>query len=389
MRPSDCCIVPPMAATPRIVLAYASVGSGHRLAAEAVARELTSIAGKTVTVDVIDALEGCDTDPAGLLDGRLAASPAGRRLLRSLSPLFAWKCRAFTAALLDPPPAAVVATHPLPAIIASRMKARGRMRAHLVVVPTDFGMPGMIVRSNVDLYCTADELVAQRVVERGLPERAIVSTGIPVRPQFTVEYDIGAARAHFGLPHDSRLVLAIAGSTEPEPYAQFKEALAVSLPALASLPDTALAIVTGQDAEYATLLRSRSKGFGTKNVHVFDYVEHMAPLIASANLVLAKPAGLVCAECVDSGVPLVLVGPARGPELANAHALVAAGAAVFAEDPRMLAEYARKVVANPRRLDRMREATLPLARPFAAADIARRTLELAGIDVAEDDRGRP
>lgn len=373
-----------MGATPRIVLAYASVGSGHRLAAEAVARELVSIAGDTVTVEVVDALEGCSSNPAGLLEGRLAASPAGRSVLRSMGLLFTLRCKTFSARLAELAPAAIIATHPLPALIASRSKARGRLRGRIIAVPTDFGMPPMIVRNHIDLYCAPDEAVAERLRERGIPEREVACTGIPVRPQFTIEYDVHAARAHFGLPADSRIVLAIAGSTEPEPYAHFKDALAVSLPALASLPDTALAVVTGHDSAYSALLQSRSKGFGTKNVHVFEYVEHMAPLIASANLVLAKPAGLVCAECVDTGVPLVLVGPAKGPELANAHALVAAGAAVFAEDPRLLAEQARKVIANPRRLDRMSQSTRALAKPFAADDIARRTLKLTGIPMAEN-----
>ena len=48
--PSDCCIVPPMASTPRIVVAYAAVGSGHRMAAEAVARELGKLGGDSVVV---------------------------------------------------------------------------------------------------------------------------------------------------------------------------------------------------------------------------------------------------------------------------------------------------------------------------------------------------
>ncbi len=172
----------------------------------------------------------------------------------------------------------------------------------------------------------------------------------------------------------------------PGPYRHFKESLAVSLPALASMPRVSVAVVTGRDDEFAEELKTRSAGFGTTNVHVLGYVEHMAPLMAASDVALAKPGGLVCAECIDMGLPLVLVGPAAGQERANATALVNAGAAVFAEDPRMLAEFTRKAAAHPKRLARMRATAESLARPLAAADIATRVLALAGVEIDAEDR---
>ena len=171
----------------------------------------------------------------------------------------------------------------------------------------------------------------------------------------------------------------------PGPYRHFKESLAVSLPALASMPGVSVAVVTGRDDAFAEELRTRSAGFGTTNVHVLGYVEHMAPLMAASDVALAKPGGLVCAECINMALPLVLVGPAAGQERANATALANAGAAVFAEDPRMLAEFTRKAAAHPKRLARMRAAAESLSRPLAAADIATRVLALAGVEI---DRGR-
>jgi len=220
---------------------------------------------------------------------------------------------------------------------------------------------------------------------RGHPSGSIAVTGIPVRIQFTAEYDRNAAREHFGLPPDRPVVLAVAGSTMPGPYQHFKESLAVSLPAIASMPRVTVAVVTGRDDEFAEELKTRSAGFGTTNVHVLGYVEHMAPLMAASDVALAKPGGLVCAECIDMGLPLVLVGPAAGQERANVTALVSAGVALFAEDPRMLAEFTRKAAAHPKRLARMRLTAETLSRPLAAADVATRALALAGVDIELED----
>jgi len=388
-----------MAPSAPIVVAHASVGSGHRIAAEAVARELRSTGGESVAVEVVDALtmgsvraSGNDltssfTGPAAMLYDAIWASSGLGRFARVVgTPALSWVFRGFARYLRETRPAAVVCTHALPALVAAHAVRRGQLDTSVVSVATDFGVHSLWPRDGVALFCAADANSAEELERRGHAPEAIAVTGIPVRPQFTVDYDLAAAREHFSLPADKRIILAVAGSTQPGPYAHFKESLAVSLPALASLPGVDLVVVTGQDDAYATELRSRAAGFGTTNVQILGFVEHMAPLMATADLALAKPGGLVCAECVDMGLPLVLVGPAAGQERANATALAGAGAALFAEDPRMLAEYVRKVASKPARLAKMRGAAGELARPFAAADVAGRVLELVGLTPTEEPR---
>ncbi|HET6351312.1 MAG TPA: glycosyltransferase, partial [Coriobacteriia bacterium] len=186
-----------------------------------------------------------------------------------------------------------------------------------------------------------------------------------------------ASLDHFGLQPDKRTVLALAGASLPGPYKRFKESLAVALPAIASLPNAAVALVTGNDEAFAEEMKSRAAGFGTTNVHVFGYVEYMAPLMACADLGLAKPGGAICTESVAMHLPLVLVGPAAGQEAANARALHEAGVASYIADPRLIAEATRKVISKPPRLKAMRAAAEAIARPHATQDVAERVLGLA------------
>lgn len=325
-----------------------------------------------------DSLTSAFTGPSARLYDTVWSSNSAGALARVLAmPLLAWAFRRFTRSLVETQPAAVVCTHALPALIAARAVHSGKLNTKVICVATDFGVHGLWPRDGVALFCSADERSAEELERRGHESATVAVTGIPVRPQFTVEYDRDAAREHFGLPLGQPLILAIAGSTEPGPYAHFKESLAVSLVAVASIPGVSVAVVTGSDDRFADELRSRSSGFGTTNVHILGFVEHMAPLMAAADLALAKPGGLVCAECIDMRLPLVLVGPAAGQERANAEALVEAGVALFARDPQMLAEYARRAMRKARQT-KMRDAAAWFARPSATADIADRVLALAG-----------
>ncbi|TLM97243.1 MAG: hypothetical protein FDZ75_05025, partial [Actinobacteria bacterium] len=328
-----------MASPARIVVAYASIGSGHRIAAEAVAHEVAEQAGKAVEVELVDVLEAAAFGPSGermssmFRSGGLVFSDAawtrnawGRLALALGTPVLASALRAFERRIVAAPPAAVICTHSWPAVLTTRLVRRGRLRTKIVCVATDFAVHALWPRIGVSLFCVADAVSAEQVAARGIDAETVV-TGIPVRAQFTLEYDRTAAREHFGLPSDSRIILVLAGASSPDRYTHLKPAFEVAMPALASMPETTVAVITGNDAAYADALRARASGFGTGNVHVLGYTERVAPLMAAADLGIAKPGGLVCAECVDSGLPLTLVGPTAGQERANARALVAAGVA--------------------------------------------------------------
>jgi processive 1,2-diacylglycerol beta-glucosyltransferase len=375
-----------------IVVAYASIGSGHRIAAEALHAELQN-RGPDVPSELVNVLDFASRrisgnlltrsftgSTAGMYD-RLWSSEWAGRAGRSISqPILGMMLSAFGDYLLEARPDAVICTHSMAATIAARLVKRGAADFKTVNVTTDYGVHGYWPREGVSLFCVANEGSVETLRARGFTPDAIALTGVPVRAQFRLDYDREAARKHFDLPIERRLILALAGSTMPGPYEHFKEALAVSLPALASLPDTSLAIVCGRDESFAEEIRSRAAGFGTTNVHVFGFVDHMAPLMASADLALAKPGGAVCAECLATGVPLVLVGPAVGQERANAEALAGAGAALYSKDPRTIAEYTRNVIVKPARLESLRASAGKLARPFAAVDIIDRTLLLVSPD---------
>ena len=367
-----------------IAVVHASVGSGHRIAAESVAAQLRLLPpqARVEVLDVLDfgavrisgnAATGAFTGPTAPLYNTLWGNELfGRATMAAARPPLALVYRRFSTWLADNNVSAIVATHALAANLAVQATRAGSLAGvPVVAVATDFGLHGFWPRRGLSRFCVADDMEAETLVGRGTPDAHIVVTGIPVRAQFTVAVDRAAARERFDLGRNHRIVLALAGATQRGPYAKFKASLAVSLPAAASLPDTTVAVVTGRDETFADELRTRVAGFGTTNVRVLGYVEDIAGIMAAADLGVCKPGGLVTAECIAVGLPMVLMGPVVGQERANVRSLTVAGAAVFEEDPRRLAEIVRKTLARPEALSRMREKSLALARPGAARDVAR------------------
>ena len=157
------------------------------------------------------------------------------------------------------------------------------------------------------------------------------------------------------------------------------------LPYLHSFENLHLAIVAGNDEDYARHLRSECAELGLENVTVFDYVERMAALMAASDLVICKSGGLTVTECLCARVPMILLGKAYGQENINVRTLTANGAAMHATTARELLDTLRHVSRYPQSTDAMLINGSFLRRPDAARDIAHAAMRLAGKPPESDD----
>lgn len=371
-----------------IAVCYASVGSGHRIAAEAIAEELSNRpeVARVQLLDVLDfspkrmtgdRLATAFTGPWAKLYDKAWASPALGAIGRFFSGgLYHLIMPGFARMLHDLSPDVVVCTHAAPAVIAAREVRRGRATWKLVCSATDFGLHGYWPVVDADLFCVADERSARVALDRGASPDAVHPTGIAIRSQFAAALDRDASRSELGLPADGVVIVALAGSTMAGPYAPFKRALTDALPTLCAHPQTTTVVVTGSDARFASHLRDISGTCDDGRVRVEGFVERMAPLLEAADLVIAKPGGSICAECLASGVGMILVGPAVGQEAANMRALGTAGAARCVSAPGALADAAGSLICAPAELGAMRATAVELGRRTAARDIAALTVSL-------------
>ena len=285
-------------------------------------------------------------------------------------------------------PVAVVATHITAANVAVGARMLTGQDFPIVCVPTDYEVEGMWPHRKADLFCVANEHMAETLRPRGVPEERIHITGIPTRPAFGEEYDRAAVRAELGLPAGKRLVLALAGAHLPRPYVHFREALDKLLPYLHSFDDLHLVVIAGKDPAYAEHLRRQCEDYGLSNVTVFEYVDGIASLMAASDLIICKSGGLTVTECLCARVPMVLMGRAYGQENANVRMLTASGAALHVTTARELLDTLRHIDAHPASTDAMLINASFLRKPNAAVDIARATWELAESDEAPDARTR-
>ncbi len=398
--------------TPRpvVFIVHASVGSGHRSAANAIAQAFQILHdsvdaqgsnGKVVPDDLdVEVLDILDFGRIKFNGDRTASMFTG--VTRPIYDLtwryvltgkYLWGGGSAWSTIMFPRfveytrqkrPIAVICTH----ITAANVVVGARMSTDLdfpiICVPTDYEVEGLWPHSYTDLFCVANESMAETLRARKVPEQHIRVTGIPTRDAFRTEYDRDAIRDELGLPKDRYVMLAMAGAHLPRPYIHFREVIDQLIPLMHSFENMYLVVLAGTDKSYAYHARQLVNDNQISNVKVFDYLENVAPLMAASDLALCKSGGLTVTECLCAGVPMILMGKAYGQEKANVRMLTATGAALHVTTFRELVSTLRHIETHPESTRALLLNASFLRRPNAAVDIAQAACEFATTDHYDD-----
>ena len=237
---------------PLVTIVHASVGSGHKAAANAIAQAFDHIRGtngipEDVEIEVLDIL---DFGRIKFDGNKTAASFTGAtRPIYDLTWRYtltghllwgggtAWSrimFPAFNEYVRTRRPIAVVATHITAANVAVGARVITGIDYPVICVPTDYEVEGWWPHKDTDLFCVANEFMAETLRPRKVPETKIRITGIPIRAGFDTDYNREEELEKFNLPTDKLVVLVMAGASLPQPYVRFRAEMDRTLPFLRS-----------------------------------------------------------------------------------------------------------------------------------------------------------
>jgi len=193
------------------------------------------------------------------------------------------------------------------------------------------------------------------------------------RPMAAAEGDRDAARARFGIAAGERCLLIFGGSLG---------ARSINLAAIEAFEDPGFRVlhISGRRDYQELASRPRPPGYDLR-----EYLDlaDFAQALAAADLVLARAGGSVF-ELAAHGLPAILVPYPQASadhQTINARWMSDAGGAIVIDDHALSAERLSAVVdelfGDEERLAAMAAASLALARPDAAHDVALQLLEAA------------
>ena len=266
---------------------------------------------------------------------------------------FFWRLNSskFMQRLTKENPEIIIATHFFPADVAGYLKRNGRIDSRLVTIVTDFGVHTFWTQANSDAYLVGTNYTQQQLINHGINSDKIKVLGIPLRKGFSHapskdkgkrEFSALLLTGAFGFPFIERIVEAL-------------------------FTEINLLVVCGKNQGLYKRLE-RKKYSGTR---IFSFVEDIPSLMAQADCVITKPGGLSICESLAMERPMVFFGAIPGQEEINARVMQEYGCAITAKDLNSLIGIITDLKAHPEKLESMRASIRKIRKPNATDEICR------------------
>lgn len=356
----------------KIIVAYASAGSGHRRAAEAVYNYLKENCPKA-DIAIIDALEKANFffrllytgGYAFLINHALWAWRLGfwitsiRWLNRATKFFNCWINRvnlnSFFGFLTRENPEIIISTHFLPSEIAAHLRNKRKIRSSITTVITDFGVHPFWVVEGTDTYIAACASTKQELIRQKVNAEKIRDTGIPIDLKFSRPYDKKALREKLGIPPDKFTVLVSTGSSSIGAIEDAAVLLCASMQVL---------VVCAQNKALYSRLRKKA----CPGIKLFGFVDNIEELMAVSDIIVAKPGGLTISESLSMGLFPIFITAIPGQETKNAQVLAENSVGLILNDVSSLKERISGLL-DPDRIKAAKEAIDKLKRPMAVKEL--------------------
>lgn len=258
-------------------------------------------------------------------------------------------------------PDLALCTHFLPSSLIHKRRKKLKFASTLATVVTDFDVHGMWLATPSDHYFVAVPEARAYLRAFGVSGRAITVSGIPTHPVFSQAKERAVLAPQLGLRADLTTLLISTGGFGVTNVGQILQALrGLTLP-------VQIVAACGRNEELRQELTTQ---FGDwADLHIIGFTKAFDEYMTCADLMLGKPGGLTTWESFVKGLAWVVVHPIPGQEERNTYHLLEEGVGVWAYEERTLAFKVEQLLREPGRLQKMRENSLRLARPQAAADI--------------------
>lgn len=357
----------------KIIITYASAGTGHRRAAEAIYNYFKENC-PSHDLKIIDALEKTNflfkniyskgylflVNHALWLWGFsfwLTSIKASRTIANIL--IFAinrLNAKKFFQFLINERADFIISTHFFPPEVAARLKKIKKLDAKLITVVTDFGIHPLWIAGGTDMYIVASNVSKEQLILEGIPEDSIKDFGIPIDAKFFKKYEKNILCKKFAIAPDKFTILIATGSSA---IGQVEEIVG------SLYKEVQILVVCAHNKILYARLRKRNY----PNVRAFGFIDNMQELMAVSDMIITKPGGLTITESLAMGLLPIFITAIPGQETENAKILAKKSIGINIKDVASIKDVVLDFRDHPDKLKNMKEKINELKRPFVVKEL--------------------
>ena len=205
---------------------------------------------------------------------------------------------------------AVICVHIFAAEAMTNLKKHHKLTIPFYFIATDYYISPMLEETTPNAIFIAHKDSTFTYLNRGIPKKLIVPSGIPVSSQFTTKRDKDKIRKKFGLEPQDKVILLMSGSMGFGDLIDTARYIFDNGNA-----DTKVIAITGHNKE---LYKELEKNFdGETRLKLVGFTDKVSDYMDASDVLLTKPGGLSSTEALAKGIAIVHTAPIPGCETEN------------------------------------------------------------------------
>ena len=266
-------------------------------------------------------------------------------------------------------PDLIISTHPFSSHMCAVLKKKKKINSKIGTIITDYAPHSqwLMYPAYIDYFFVAHTGMKEDLLKRGIKEKQIKVTGIPLSNRFLAHYDKEKILSDFGLSTEKRTILFFAGGEQGFGKDKIFNMLKSIIE---SFPNLQIIAISGKNEKIKQQFDELvEKNNSQENVKILEYTNKVPELMSVSDLVITKPGGLTTTESLASGLPIIVINPIPGQEEENAEFLEKNGVAIWLKKDDTIENELYKILNSEEKLQSMKTNARLLAKKNSTKDI--------------------
>ena len=340
----------------KVLITYATYGSGHKTVANYLANYLINHSDYEVKViDLMDYenLIGLISKKAFEQNFKFRTSSAIFSVLYELfdfktttlpykvATKAIFKNKALQEEIISFNPDLLISTHFFGNITLGMLNRKKLTNTKIISIITDYKSHEMWEKDvkSIDALIVSNDIVKNDLITRGIDEKEIYAYGIPISESFTSVSPEEKIKEKYHVNNGKKTFLFFAGGSigSSFSYKYLKRLLEEEY-------DINIIYVCGKNEKLKKKTEKMIEKYEYKNVYPIGFSKEVNNLLNISDVVITKPGGLSITESLEMKKPMLLIPGNGGNEIYNARFVCKNGYGINCKTPRKLAKTVGKMI---------------------------------------------